>query len=306
MEKKLRTEGFLFIFLAALCWGPSYLFIKIALPDIPPLTLTFIRVVIAFVVFYGLSLFRKLSLWDWKQHWKIFLILGILVNACPALFIALGELFISSSLAGILNSLLLIFTAILSHFFGLRESLTTRKMGGIGFGIAGLVAIYLPLILKKGTAESFWGALLIILACLSMGIGTVYARTHLQKNIPPFALLTAQCFFASLILLPFSLAFDHPFSLPIPSVQAIFGAVSLGVIGTSAGFYFYYQAIQKAGATYATLSLLLVPILAIILGICFLHETIEWNTYLGTALILIGVFLVNPVKKNRIDSGAAF
>jgi drug/metabolite transporter (DMT)-like permease len=294
MEKKLKAKSLSLIFLCALCWGPSYLFIKLGITDIPPLTLVFLRVGIACAIFYVLCRIQKLPIFEWKYPWKQFVFLGLIMNAFPFLLIAFGEVYITSSLAGILNSFTLIFTAIFSHFFGSRERLTRNKVFGITLGLAGLGVIYLPIVLREGIRSNI-GALCILLACLCYGIGTVYARARFQKNIPSIVVLTAQLGSAALILIPFSLLIDHPFALPLPSYQAIIGALGLGVIGTAAGFFFYYKAIQFAGATYASFSVLMVPILAMGFGAYFLDEQLAWNLYVGTLLILIGVVAVNPV-----------
>jgi drug/metabolite transporter (DMT)-like permease len=294
VDKKLKAKSLSLIFLCALCWGPSYLFIKLGITDIPPLTLVFLRLAIASAILYVLCRIQKLPIFEWKYPWRQFVFLGVMLNALPFFLISFGELYITSSLAGILNSLTLIFTAIFSHFFGSQERLTKNKIFGIILGLAGLGVIYLPLVLQEGVRSNI-GALLVILACLFYGIGTVYARARLKKNIPSLIVLTAQLGVATLILIPFSLLIDHPFALPFPSYQAIIGALGLGVIGTAAGFFFYYKAIQFAGATYASFSVLMVPILAMGFGSFFLDENLTWNLYIGTLLILVGVVAVNPV-----------
>ncbi len=294
MERKLKAKSLLLIFLCALCWGPSYLFIKLGITDIPPITLVFLRVGIACAICYVLCWFQKLPVFAWNYPWKQFVFLGLMMNAFPFLLIAFGEVYITSALAGILNSCTLIFTAIFSHFFGAREPLTKNKVFGITLGLVGLGVIYLPLLLQEGIRSNM-GALFILLACLCYGIGTVYARVRLQKNIPSLVILTAQLGAASFLLIPFSLLIDHPFTLPFPSYQAIIGALGLGVIGTAAGFFCYYKAIQFAGATYASFSVLLVPILAMGFGAFFLDEQLTWNLYVGTFFILVGVLAVNPV-----------
>jgi drug/metabolite transporter (DMT)-like permease len=139
----------------------------------------------------------------------------------------------------------------------------------------------------------------VILACLSYATGTVYAKSHLRQNVPAISILVGQLAMGALVLVPFSLLIDHPFAHPMPSQTAICGALGLGILGTAAGFYFYYKAIHLAGATYASFSVLLVPILAMILGAYFLDEKLTWNLYAGTALILIGVAAINPVFNKK-------
>ena len=292
MEKQLKAESLWLIFLCALCWGPSYLFIKLAVFEIPPFTLVLCRVAIGALLLYGLCKLQGHKI-PMKTYWKQFALLGILLNALPFLLVTFGELYITSALTGVLNSLSLISTAILSHFFGTHDPLTKNKIGGITAGIIGLLIIYIPILLQQQVGNTI-GAILIILATLSYGSGIVYAKTHLLKVSGTVA-LTGQLFIASLLVVPFSLCIEHPWLLPLPSITALGGALGLGVIGTAAGFYVFYKAIQLAGATYATLSVLLIPIIAMILGAVFLHEPLTWNLYLGTFFILAGVLAINPV-----------
>jgi len=294
VEKEVKVKSLFLIFLCALCWGPSYLFIKIGLVGIPPLTLSLCRVVIGCAILYGISLVQKQPMLSWKKYWKNFLFLGITFNALPFCLFGIAELYITSSLAGILNSFTLIFTAVLSHFLLKGEAFTRNKLLGITLGIIGLAIVYIPLILNQGIGSGF-GAFLVILACLSYATSTVYAKTHLKNNVPAIPFLIGQLAMSALILLPFSLLIDQPFSHPAPNLLSITGAMGLGIMGTAAGYYLYYKAIYLAGATYASFSVLLIPILAMLLGAYFLDEQLTWNLYAGTAFILIGVAAINPV-----------
>lgn len=298
MDQPTKIKSILFLILCASCWGPSYLFIKLAVGQISPLTLVFLRVAIAFLILLLFCLWQKENVWKWKQYWKHFIVLGITLHALPFYLVNYGELFISSSLTGILNSFTLIFTAIFAHFFGPHVPLTKNKLIGILLGLVGLTVIYLPLVLQKGVEDEF-GALLIILACLSYGIGTVYARTYLKK-IPSRVVLTAQLGMATAILLPLIIFWDRPYTLPFPSAQAIFAAIFLGAVGTAAGFACYYKVIQLAGATYASFAVLLIPVIAMALGFFVLHEQLTWNLYLGTFFILAGLLTMNPPFKRKM------
>ncbi len=298
MNKSLKTKGILLLFLCAFFWGPAYLFIKIAVVEIPPPTLVFLRVVIAWLILYPICRFQKSSAFDWRHRWKHYLILGITFNALPFYLVSFGELYISSALAGVLYSFTLIFTAILGHFFGSHDPLTKNKLLGIGLGIAGLATIYLPVLIQESIKTGI-GAFMVIIACLSTSIATVYARTHLQRT-SGITLLTAQFGVAAALLLPLSLLIDRPYALPLPSLKAVVGVIGLGVICTAGAYFLYYKAIQFAGSTYASFSVLLIPIFAMILGAVVLQEQLTWNLYVGTPLILSGVLAVNPTFNKKL------
>jgi len=297
MLSSSKAKGFFLIFMTGLLWGPNFLFIKVAVSEVPPVTLVFLRLAIGAGALFLISLFQKIGLWQWRQHWKVFALMGISMNVIPFLLITHAELYISSALTGILNSLAIIFTAVIAHYFGPHDPLTKNRIAGIFSGVLGLTVIYAPLLWHKN-AGSILGVLMMILASLSYGVGIAYVRTHLQK-IPSMTALTAQMIASAVILLPFSLIIDHPFSLPFPSMEAVYSLLALGAIGSGVSFIFYYKAIEVAGGTYATLSVFLLAIFAILFGALFLHEQISWNEYIGTFFILLGLVAVNPapVKK---------
>lgn len=298
MEKQLATKGLLLLILCALSWGPSYLFIKIAVPEIPPPTLVFLRVAIAWLILYPICIVQKKGAFNWKQCWKHYAILGITFNAIPFYLVSFGELYISSSLAGVLYSFTLIFTAILGHYFGKHDPLTKNKIIGISIGMAGLATIYLPIVLHESIKNGI-GALMVIIACLSTSIGTVYARTHLQK-VSGLTLLTGQLAVAAVIFFPLALMIDRPYNLTIPSLPSVVGIIGLAVICTVGAYLLYYKTIQLCGSTYATFSVLLLPIVAMLLGFFILHEQLTWNLWVGTPLILAGILAVNPLFNKKL------
>ncbi len=224
--------------------------------------------------------------------------LGVTLNALPFCLISFAELYISSSLGGILNGLTLIFTSIFAHYFGKHEPLNCKKVLGIFSGLAGLILIYLPFLFDQKGASEF-GVLLMVLATLSYATGTVYARTHLAK-IPGLVALTLQLIVSTACLLPLSLCIDHPFSLSFPPLQAWLGVAGLALIGTVIGFYIFYKTIQEAGATFAAFATLIIPIIVMLLGVVVLQEKLTWNLYVGTAFIIAGAWAVSQaIKKDK-------
>src|ERR1700679_3366492 len=98
MERAFKIKGVGFLLLCSLSWGPAYLFIKIAVPEIPPITLVFLRVGIAWAILYPVCLIQTRRSFDWKRYWKHYLILAVTLNALPFCLVSFGELYISSAL----------------------------------------------------------------------------------------------------------------------------------------------------------------------------------------------------------------
>src|SRR5580704_17209994 len=112
-----RLHIFALIIALSLCWGPSFLFIKLAVVEIQPLTLVACCLLIGGLILWGIITVSRYKLWPNRSHIFHFFMMGIFSSGLPFFLISLSEIYITSSLAGIINSTTPIFTAILAHFF---------------------------------------------------------------------------------------------------------------------------------------------------------------------------------------------
>ncbi|MBI1882150.1 MAG: DMT family transporter, partial [Chloroflexi bacterium] len=90
---------------------------------------------------------------------------------------------------------------------------------------------------------------------------------------------------------------EQPFGLAAPSWPALGSLLALSIFGTGLAFVVYYRIIEQSSATYVSMVTYLVPVFGVILGVLILNEQLGWNAYLGCALILLGVMIVNGVFK---------
>ena len=295
-------KNFLWLLLLAALWGPSFLFIKVAVEDIPPLTLVVGRVGIAAVLLYLLLRFQGRTLPKFGPTWKHFAIMAFFQNAFPFALFNWGELHIDSALAAILNGTTPLFTIILAHFFVADDRITGSKVVGILLGFGGLMMLIAPS-LVGGVQATTWGLLAIALASASYGIAIVYSRLNLRGQ-PPLVAPTAQLGLAALYMLPLSLLIEQPYRLPAPALSSLGALLALAVFGTAVAFVVFYHIINRVSATYTSMVTYLVPIVGVFLGIVVLSEQLHWSAYAGCALILIGVMIVNglfdkPFKRLR-------
>jgi drug/metabolite transporter (DMT)-like permease len=280
--------------LAAL-WGPSFLFIKVAVVEIPPLTLMLGRVGIAGLVLYLMLQSQGRALPGWGPVWRHFAIMALIQNAIPFVLFAWGEQHIDSALAGILNGTTPLFTLILAHFFTTNDRLTPAKALGTLIGFSGLLVLIGPSLLG-GIQATTWGLLAVTVAAACYGVAIIYSSRHLRGQ-PPLVTPTAQLLLAALMLLPVSLIIEQPYRLPLPSWPALSSLLAMAVLGTALAFMVYYRLLELVSATYLSMVTYLVPIFGVILGEVVLAEQIGWNAYLGCCLILVGVMIVNGVFK---------
>lgn len=288
-------RNFIWLLFLASLWGPSFLFIKVAVGEIPPITLAMMRVGLASILLYLILRVQGRNLPRPGPIWRNFAVMGFFANALPFALFSWGEIHIDSALAAILNGTTPLFTIVLAHLFIADDRLTPLKTGGILLGFGGLLMLIAPS-LFEGVRATTWGLLAITLAAASYGVGIVYARKKL-RGLPPLVGPAAQLTMATLYLLPLSLLIERPLAMPAPSWAAIGSLLALATMGTAIAFVVYYHVMEQTSATYLSMVTYLVPVFGVILGVVVLNEQPGWNAYLGCALILLGVMVVNGVFK---------
>jgi drug/metabolite transporter (DMT)-like permease len=288
---------FLMVFLAAL-WGPSFVFIKVGVETIPPLTLVFGRVALAAVLLYLVLRWQHGRLPSSLNTWKHISFVALTHNAIPFVLFAWGEQYVDSALASILNGTIPLFTIVLAHFFTQDDHLTPAKVTGVLVGFAGMLVLVYPAF-QAGVSATGWGALALVLAAFLYGVAIVYARNHL-RGLPSLVAPTGQMIMASLFLLPVMLLVERPWTLPAPSVPSLFSMFALAVLGTALAFIVYYRLLERAGASYLSMVAYVIPVFGIIFSVLLLEEQLTREMILGGTLILIGVMIVNGLFSFRV------
>lgn len=287
---------YLLILLASL-WGPSFLFIKIAVAEVPPVMLAALRIGFAALILNLVLVIRKKRLPFNGDFWKKTFIAGLFAQAIPFVLINWGEQFVDSSLASILNGLVPLFTIIFAHFITENEKLTGYKFVGVLVGFLGLVVLLMPNF-KTGTDGSLYGILAITMASVSYGIGLSYIRKYFT-NTPSFKAPAAQLLSVSIYLVPLAFITHPEFSLLSVSSSALGSIFVLGFFGTAIAFIVYFKLIEKSSAGYAALVTYLMPIYGVILGVLFLDEKVSLWMLFGAGLILLGIRLTKRTKSPR-------
>lgn len=291
----MKLKNLLWLLFLACLWGPSFLFIKVAVGEIPPLTLVTGRVGLAALILYTILRLQGRNLPGWGSIWKHFAVVGFFSNALPFVLFSWGEQYIGSALASILNGTTPLFTALLAHLLISDDRLNATKLVGIAAGFGGLVLLIAPS-LFEGVQASSSGLLVITVAAACYGVAMVYTRKNL-RGLPPLVGPTAQLTMATIYLLPLSLWFEQPFFRPLPSWPALGSLLSLSMLGTALAFIIYYRLLETTSATFVSMVTYLAPVIGVILGVAILHEHLGWNTYAGFVFILLGVMVVNGAFK---------
>ena len=294
----MKLKNLLLLILLAGLWGPSFLFIKVAVAEIPPLTLVLGRVGIAAVLLTLFLYVQGKSLPRSRTIWRHLAVMGLVHNTIPFVLFGWGEQYIDSALASILNGTTPLFTIVLAHYFASNDRLTPLKLIGVLIGFAGLLLLITPS-LTDGLQVTTLGLLAVALAAALYGVAIVYSRNNLI-GLPPLVAPAGQMIMATIYLLPLSLLVDRPFALPPLSSPVVWSMVALGVLGTAVAFVVYYRLLETAPASYVSMTTYIIPVFGVILGVLVLGEQLTWHAYAGFALILLGVMIVNGLLKLKL------
>ncbi|MGN6548365.1 MAG: DMT family transporter [Pararhizobium sp.] len=279
----------LLLFLGLL-WGGSFFFARVAVQEIPPLTLVLLRVSLAALALHlylraGSGLYATL-----RRRWREFLILGFLNNAVPFALIFAGETAIGAGLASILNATTPLWTVIVAHLATSDEKLSTRKVAGCAIGLAGTVLLVGP-DAWTGLGAPAWAQFAVLGAAVSYGFAAIYGRRF--SGIPAPVTATGQMTASTAIMLPVVLLVDRPWHLAMPSADVLAMVAALAWISTAFAYILYFRIIQLAGATNASLVTLIVPPSAILLGSVFLGERLGLGEIAAMGLIAIGLLCID-------------
>ena len=218
--------------------------------------------------------------------------------AIPLVLIAIGEQWITSSLAGLLQSSVPIFVALLAIRVDQAERASGRRWAGIAIGIVGVALIVGVEIGTSGYA--LLGAAALLLSSLGYAAGPLYAKPRLA-SLPPLGIGAVLPVVAALALLP-AAALDPPDHAPAPETWA--AMLVLGVLGTGLGFVMYYALMQDVGPGRASFVAYLIPPFALGYGVLLAGEEIGPGAIAGLVLILGGSWLATN-QRSTVAAGPA-
>ena len=273
--------------LLSVLWGGAFTLAGYAVEILPPVTVVVLRVALAAPVLWGVILCRGERMPTGTTVWGAFFLLGALNNALPFYLITWGQTRIDSGMAAVLNGATPLFGAVLAHFLTGDEKLGLRKAFGLMLGLAGVVLLVGPNLALDPSA--LMGQAAVLLAAFSYACSGMIGKR--LGGYSALSISTGQLTMSSLILLPmtwYAGGFDN-----LPPDPGLWGALMLlAVFSTALAYILYFHLIAKSGATNAMSVTLLVPVVAMILGVLLLGEAVDPLAIGAAALVLVGVGLV--------------
>jgi drug/metabolite transporter (DMT)-like permease len=266
----------------ALIWGIPYLFIKIAVGEISPASLVFLRTAIGTVLLLPLAAARS-DLPPVLKHWRWILLYTAVEVAAPWFLLSDAEQRISSSLAGLLLAATPSFGAILAWATGGHDRLDRRRIIGLAVGFIGVGAL-VGLDVRTNDLGAIGEALLVALGYASGA--TIISRK--LSTLPSLGVVVASLAITALVYAPIGIA-QLPSHLPSPSV--ILAVAVLGAVCTALAFVVFFALIREVGSARATVITYLNPAVALALGIAVLGESLTLGIAVGFVLIVLGSVL---------------
>ena len=275
----------------SILWGGSFFFAKVAIAELPPLTVVFARVSLAALAL-NLLLGRKSPLIA-GAPWAAFLAMGALNNALPFALIFWGQTHIASGLAAILNATTPLFTIVVAHVLTRDEKATPVKIVALLLGLAGVVVLVGPDFLSSADT-GVWGQIACLGAALSYAFAGVYGRRFQVMGIAPMQAAAGQVTASTLLILPVMLLVDRPWLLPaMPGASIWLALAGLALLSTALAYVLYFRILAASGATNLLLVTFLIPVTAIALGAIVLGERLQARHFLGMVLIGFGLVVMD-------------
>lgn len=287
----------LLLFLGTI-WGGSFFFARVAVAEIPPLTLVLLRVALAAAALHVYLAATGRSIRAAFPRWRGFLLLGLVNNVIPFSLIFAGQTELGAGIASVLNATTPFWTVLVANALTRDEKLSWNKLAGIILGVAG-TAIMIGPGLVGGLGGPVWAKFALVGAALSYAFAAVVAKRF--RDFDPALVSTAQLSASTAVMLPIVLILNGTAGLAAADPVVWAAVLALALVSTAFAYVLYFRILASAGATNATLVTLVVPVSAILLGAAFLGERLHMFESAGMAVIALGLLVIDGrfLRKRR-------
>jgi len=282
--------------IVGIVWGTTYLGIRVAVESIPPWFITSIRQGIAALIVLGILIYKKQLSWIGWNNLKFQLIPSLLMIVIANGFTTIAEQSLPSGLTSIMSALSPVIIFIGGILFGIEKP-NLKGLIGVLLGFLGVVFIF-----RNGLEDILdpnykTGMLFLSIAIMSWSAGTVYSKKHTHKSNNIALNLFYQFSISALIQFVLAFIFSSNSDVNTWSLRSISAVLYLAVFGSVLAFFCYHYALKKVSAVQVSILNYVNTIIAIFLGWLLLDEVITFDFIIATALIILGVFIINYKKK---------
>jgi len=291
----MKTKHWIVFILLGAIWSSSFMWIKIAIQEVGPITLVAFRAVFGLLFCIVVILIQRVSLPRTRKEWTPLLLIGITNIAIPFFLISWGELHIDSAVASILDATVPLFTILIAHFLLQDDRITLPKMLGLMIGFGGIIVLMSKDI--GASSSSLLGQAAVILASVFYAISAIYIRKT-TIDTPGILRSAGPLVSASAVMWLGSFLFESPIHIPQLGITWV-ALLFMGILGSGLAFVMAFYLIHEIGPTRTTMVTYLFPLGGIILGVIFLQEQLTWQVIAGATLIITSLVVANWEPKNQ-------
>jgi drug/metabolite transporter (DMT)-like permease len=293
----VKIKHWLVFILLGTIWSSSFMWIKIAVQEIGPITLVAFRVLFGLMFGIVVISIQRIAWPRTLKEWIPLLVLGVANIAIPFFLISWGEQAIDSAVASILNATVPLFTILIAHYRLHDDKMTVPKVLGLLIGFAGVVILMSKDI--GASLGSILGQLAVVLASAFYAGGAVYARKT-TNEMPGIMRSAGPLLPATVVMWLATLLVESPVEIPQLGITWI-ALIFLGILGSGFAFVLSYYLIHEIGPTRTSMVTYLFPLGGVILGVAFLNEELSWQLLVGAVLIVLSLAVANmqPQKQQQ-------
>lgn len=270
--------------LTSVIWGSSFLLIAEGLESFEPGVIAWLRVALGFAALAALPATRRTHVQ--RSDWSRIALLGAVWLTVPMTLFPIAGQWVSSSVSGMLNGALPLFSGFISAFL-LRRAPGRNQLIGIAVGFVGVVGISLPSL--QGGSETALGAGLVVVAMISYGFAG-NLMVPLQQRYGSIAVIWRAQAVGLVLTTPYALTGLGRSSFAWKPFGAV---VMLGALGTGVAFVAVGNLMGRVGATRGSVIAYLIPVVALVLGVLIRNEHVEAIAVTGLGLVLVGAYLTS-------------
>ena len=289
--------SYILLFSLAIIWGVNFLFIKIAVTDVGPITNVFCRQLMASIILYICMRLTGNKIILTRTYLIFYVSIGALGSAIPFYLISDAERIIDAGIAGVLMSPMPLITLALSALILKDQNINLIKVLSFILAALGLVVLFgFENLSKLGGSNrvEFFSQIFVLLAAICYGVNSIVSK--LVPKINFISLATGTTIASTIIISPFAF-FYEPFwleSFTSPSLTAI---IIQGLFATAIANLLFFKIIELQGPVFLSLINFMIPLIAYFSGVLFLNEIIRVNVLVSLAMILFALYLNHMSSK---------
>ena len=279
----VSRRGWVLFVAMSVIWGVPYLLIKVAVDEVSPVVVVFVRCVVGAALLLPWVLARG-QVRPALRHWRALLVFTVLEMTAPWLLLSYAEVTLSSSLTGLLVASVPFVAALAARLLGDEERLTPVRLAGMGLGVLGIAA----LLGFDVEGIALLPVLAVVLVVLGYGTAPLVASRALG-DVPGVAVSAIALVLTAVVYAPF--AVPRWQQVTTASGQALGSLAALGVVCTGVALVLFFALIREVGPQRALVITFVNPAVAVLAGVLLLDEPFTLGLAVGLPLVLLGCVL---------------